>query len=29
LGQPDGITRGELRRTAKNVLMLALRLGKS
>ena len=28
LGQPDGITRGELQRTAKNVLTLALRLGK-
>ena len=28
LGQPDGITRGELQRTAKNVLTLALRLNK-
>ena len=28
LGQPDGITRGELQRTAKNVLTLALRLDK-
>ncbi len=29
LGQPEGITRGELQRTAKNVLTLALRLNKS
>ncbi len=28
LGQPEGITRAELQRTAKNVLTLALRLGK-
>ena len=28
LGQPEGITRGELQRTAKNVLTLALRLHK-
>ena len=28
LGQPEGITRGELQRTAKNVLTLALRLNK-
>ena len=28
LGQPDGITRGELQRTAKTVLTLALRLNK-
>ena len=26
LGQPDGITRGELQRTAKNVLNLVLKL---
>lgn len=28
LGQPDGITRGELQRTAKNVLRLVLALNK-
>ena len=28
LGQPDGLTRAELQRTARNVLTLALRLGK-
>ena len=26
LGKPDGITRGELERTAKNVLTLALKI---
>ena len=28
LGQPEGVTRGELQRTAKNVLTLALHLDK-